>query len=354
MRTIKFILIFVQLSLTQVWAQNESRLTYFNLSIQAEEEDLKANSFVSAYFTPLNLISINSYSGTDQGLVTLAKIIKSLASSKQSDYSDYSYKKDTTIISSYSFYSTFVSHSTNPEVYGRVSLGIFNIYYVKLEDGFPLMAFSFRNQNGNYLNNPEILELPATIALTDAINKSFLYPKIFKPQNKLNSVSNYTIVRFDTINNEFCEGFEFFLNISNVSFNTIDSRDTASVFDKRFKTVLEFYRLTLTYLSEGNIDKYYQSLSIESKQRIYSTLNESGDIGLNYYKKYKSSFSQVFKIIDLGDVKLLLVANPLFKKVKAAQYVYIRTGAELKWINENQEFYFEDLLRTEKFIKVLY
>ncbi len=56
----------------------------------------------------------------------------------------------------------------------------------------------------------------------------------------------------------------------------------------------------------------------------------------------------------MGKVKILLVSNPEHKMVKTISTVYmLEDDGEVKWINENMVFYFDELLRTKAFQDVL-
>ena len=337
----------------QGWPQPKKSPSFFNLAIQAEEEDMPGTAYMSVDYTSLGMISMRNYQGSDEQLTTLAKMITELSKQNESAYYKLSNPKDTTLAGSYSFYSTFLPHADNPKVVCKVKLGDYSIFYLKLEEGFPLMTFCLKKVNGRWLNTPFIMEHPAVIAMTDAINKSYLYPSKFKATSKL-PVPKNTKIRFDSVFGDPNFGLNFYMNIYKVSYNTKNKNDSTNSYNNALKPCLDFYANALGLLDQGKLDSYYLTLSPGSKDRIRKTLNESDNNGLEYFKAFKSSFSKVVYVIDLGEVKLLLAQNPFFGGKKFYQKIYIRMQPKPNWINEQSEFYLDDLLRLPAFKSLLF
>lgn len=335
------------------FAQNVSAI-YIPLSAYLEEEDVKTSAYVQTQFAKYeNPISLKPYTGSDNSLKKLSDVLYSLAVVNDKSYTLLSDAEDTTILGSFQFYSYFLPHSEIPKVYGKSNLGDFTIYYVELEPDYPLMAFCLRNKDGKLINHPHILEHPATIALVDAVNSMYMLPELHVPSKQPSNEKQIT-VSFDTLFGYPISGLSYHFTIADVTFNTNDVNDTANVFDAEYKSSLNFYRSTITSLKQGSLETYYANISPESKFRIDQTLAESGNDGKAYFTRYKSSFTDVFKVVDLGNIHLLLARNPTFINYPASETIYISNGEETRWYNENMEFYLDDLLRTNEFKSVLY
>ncbi len=336
-------------------AQVSDGLSYFNLSMLNENDDMPSQAFVSVNFHKTSVINLESYSGNDADITKLSLLIKDILSDNKNGYLNASEPSDTTVGNSFEFYKLFVSHSKKPKLFYTTEFGMYKLFYVELEQGIPLIVFCFEKTQNGLKNNPIITEHPGVAALIDAVNKTYLLPGKFKVQKNI-PVKN-TVIKFDSVYDHPSNGLSFYFDLQKVKFDINDEKDSTNVFDKKQEKVLNFYRTVIKKLKTGGMPGYYSNLSAESKQRLEESfkLANNSEEGLNYYKKFISSYSYVFSILDLGEIKLLYANNSNNNKNIVVRKVYILEGNKgMKIINENSEFYFDELLRTNEFRKVIF
>lgn len=334
-------------------AQSKSNLTYFSMPVQVEDDDVPSVAYLSVFYRIHKSVSLLTYTGDDPNIQFLSRLIISLQNKQQSDYLKLSLKKDTSLQGSYEFYSTFIPNSKNPVLLCEAEVGIYKIFYVRLEENYPLMAFCIRNQGAELLNNPVILEHPAIVALNDAINKAYLYPSLFKRGAKQPPNTNISI-HYDSLWEDPAKPLTFYMKVEPLHYNSKNSIDSQNYYAAIYKPYLDFYSNTLNQLNAGDMDTYLNSLSLPSRERLSGALKESGEYGKNYYIRYKNSFNIVKRIIDLGQVKLLLAENPEYTSKMYMKKIYILGGKEMKIVNENFEFYFDDLIRLPEFRNAIF
>lgn len=347
----KYFLLFIcQLSFLSAFCQ---ATTYFKLPVYVEENAFASAAYVSAIYNVMaKKISLKNYSGNDAGITHLSAIIKSISDNDLSVYKKASVKSDTTVEEGFGFYRIFISRSKDPKLYSVAQAGNYSFYYVELEQDIPLMVFSIEKKGNVYLNHPEILDRPVATALTTAISLSYLSPKEFKPLTV--KPDGNMVIAMDSIMEE--SGINFIMDTVHTYFNTLDINDTANFYDARYKKVLEHYRQTLALLAQKDLKGYYSMFSDESKNRIIKSfeMSKNTDEAIQYYVKFKTSYTLVSNIIDVGKIKILVVSNPAHQIVKSFFIVYMfDDGKEIKWVNENMMFYLDDLFRIRQFQDVL-
>jgi hypothetical protein len=338
-----------------VVAQERKGINYFNLAIEAEAEEIPADAFVSSDFSIYNSLSLKDYKGQDMETSFLSNLVKYILTDDKKRYMDISDKSDTSTAESFEFYKAVITHADNPKLMYKTEAGNKKLFYLQEAGKGFLIVFCLEAKAGKLINHPGILDQPAIYALIRSVNKYEVSPKDFMPKNSI--ASKYKIIQMDSSDNKSKKGLAFYFSIEKIIFNIEDEKDTASVYPPKYKPVLDFYRQVINVLKSGDLQKYYSYLSNGSRQRIEETFKNSGGVtekNLSFYKKTMSYYNSVFEIIDLGEMKLLRVANNRATKLKGSAYIYVReTGKSIKVYNLQKEFYLDDLLRTSEFEKIL-
>lgn len=334
-------------------AQGEMKLTYFPLPVMNETDAVRSEAYVSTDFREMGAIALKSYAGNDPEVAMLAKMISDFYEENKSAYMKMSDKRDTTLENSYGFYQMFVSHSPAPVLHYQVKAGDYSIFFVHLQRGFPLMTFALRNKGGELVNNPAVLQHPAIAAMADAVNKSFLDPARFKAVTQIAGKS--LNVSFDSSFGGGGHQLRFYFDYRSVSYDVNKPDDSTTVYGAQDKGVLEFYAQTLKVLKAGQHEVYLSQLSADSRRRIQESFKLSGinERSMSDFRKYKTSASKVTGILDLGAVDLLFAEQPSSSRRRRQTVYIIEYKGQYQWINENFEFYLDDLMRTTEFRKAL-
>ena len=339
------------LTMVCVAQTGNEKLTYFNLSVLIEEDEVPSGIFVSVKYEDGGMVMLKGYNGNDAATAKVSEILGYTMSNNFNGYKNVSKSSDSTIENSYQFYNVFTSHSANPRLFGKAIIGKYVLLYVELEEGIPLVVFLLEQNGNSYINYPLMSEHPAITALTDAVNKTYLYPDLFKLQKDI--PARKITVSFDSSLQLRNSGFAFYLDVDQVIFNTADNKDTSNVYPGKYKEALGHYRKMLGLLASENIAAFYTGLSPKSATRLDNSFKMSGGAkgnALRFFKNDKTAYSSVMSVADLGSTKLLFVTSPKHQKVKTIRRVYIApVEDEIKWANENMEFYLDDLWRTNEF-----
>ncbi len=328
---------------------------FFKLPVDVEDDAYASSMYAVADYTKTaGQTSLKNYSGNDADIRVLSKIIDAVNNEKRGDYNMLSDPADTTAEGSFDFYRIFLPRSKDPRLHSTVRVGNRTLYFVKLDVAIPPIVFCLVNKNGNYLNNPLFLDQKVTTAITTGVVMNYVMPEEFNITKDM-PASNL-VVYYDSVMGVATASTRFMLDTAHVYFNLQDVADTANYFDPKYKAILEHYRKTLKLLDEENLEGYFNMFSAESSERLKKSFAMSKDKAeaLSYYKKYKNSYSIVTGILDLDKVQILLVTNSDEYQIKKVQTVYmLQEDKQVKWINENKEFYLDELLRTEEFQNVL-
>jgi hypothetical protein len=334
------------------FGQTNENITYFNMSVLNESNELPSGIYVSAVYKLMDKLPIKSYKGSDPAILRLAEVVNYATDNNKNSYVRVSKKNDTTVENSLMFYNLFMSHSPDPKLYATATIGRYMLLYVEVHEKSNLVVFAFEKNQGTYLNYPFFSEHPAVTALSDAVIKTYMRPDLFSAEKSIPGKN--TVISFDSSMQQANTGFAFYLDIDSVKFDAHDQNDTANQYDKKYKPVLSHYRNTLKALQDENISKYYMAFTEQSKARIVQSFRMSGGAkgdALKYYKRDKTGYSNVSSIVDMGNTKLLLTTNTAYK-TGMRRRVYIATVEnELKWVNEHMEFYMDELFRTPEFVK---
>ena len=338
-------------------AQKDTTLTFFALPLLEGENYSPGNIYVSVHYSPLFSKPIESIKD-DWRIDKLKTILSALKSSKKELYILNSNKYDTTIEESYKFYNVFVPHANEFSLFCSIEIGDYHIYFVHLQDGFPLMTFCLKDAGSNSMNSPSILNNPLITALADAINKTYKYPKEFNILKKIPHKN--TKITIDSIFGNNQKDISFYFDIYNVSFNCNEVNDSTNTYPQTMIPYLNFYKKSLELIRHENLDEYLSLFSEESKTRISASIKKANLKEIRFYKDYKASFNKIIKVIDLGNQKLLYVTKNINPKgrPRVFQKIYLKedykNNNKISIINENNEFYLDDLLKVPLFYNQIF
>jgi hypothetical protein len=334
-------------------SQGQPNLSFFKLPVLEDSVYKPGEAYVSCNFQSFNRLSIKNYTGHDEEIHALSVLLKFISSGGQTGYMAASDNTDSTLINSFNFYNFFVPHSKNPSLICRIGIGNYKIFFVRLEDGFPLITFCLLQKGNSLLNHPSILQHPAITALTQAINTAYRENSRFKPLTRIPQKN--TRIYFDTAFNDYSRSFAFYFDMAKPNVYCNSLYDSMQPVIPASTAVIGFYCRQLKNLSSRSVDKYLANLSERSKIDVKASIKNISQDGMDYFIKFNSSDSLVSRIIDLGQIKLLLAKNPKNEQQKHFHTVYIISSNKgMKQMNVNHGFYFDDLLLTKEFENVLY
>ena len=341
-------LVFFLILVISCFAQ-ETNHSYLFLPINNEGVELKSNALVKVkLFVFPEHLRLKEYDGKDKEIKTLSKTISFLSDGNREGFLNICDTQDTSVVEAYNFYSIFLPRSENPKVSARLDLGEFKIYFVNLQEGFPLMTFCLRSTRGKVLNHPLIMDHPSVVSIINAINKHHASPDEYVIL-KSPKIDNFSVVRYDTIYGRGIEPLEFYFDISKVIFRTEVAYDSSNVFETKYDKILHTYKKIIMEFEEGLFDSYFNILSKESRDRIGKNLVNASSENRAHFTHYKSSFNKVVRIIDLGETKILLTQNSTMYDTRDVLPIYFRDNNQINWINEQFMFYLDDLMETEEF-----
>jgi len=333
-------------------AQTTPGLTYFHLPVTAEKEYLPVDAFVAIRYFGTDSAKLKNYTGTNKEITMLSSIFSYIYSDNKAAFMKASDKADTMAKGVFEFYKYFVSHSKDPTLLYQAQVGIYNVFFVRLELGYPLMTFCLENNAGHLLNNPQVLQHPAVVALTEAVNKMYLFPGKFQPQNTIPAANK--VISFDSAFKDPAKGLAFYCNIERIKYNISDTADTANHYNAAYTPALNFYRQTIAALVAGNMEKYYSMLATDISVALKKSFKMTGSEkeSIEHYKQYESYQRNVNGILNMGDIKIIFVADTSGSNLNAAQKNYLlQTNNKMEWLNS--EYYLDVLLATKEFKRVL-
>ena len=343
-------IILLYLATITIWhpalGQQSSSLSFFRLPVLADSTYLPGDAYVSCRYYALKKIPLKNYKGSDPAIAKLSLIIKHTGLNEKTAYLNLSDNSDTTVSNSFEFYNFFTSKSASPQLISKIETGIYTVFFVLLEEGFPLMTFCVLRQGNTFLNHTALLYHPAIAAIAAAVNHSYSFPAEAAPVSSIpakNSKIGFGIPG-DPENS-----IAFYFDLVPIH-ASCDSMITGTLPAER-----ALYCHALASLKSGDFENYYKALSESGRQSVKESLEGLPQKDIEAYQRYKSSYSFLNNAIDLGPLKLLLVSDPRNDDPTAYRSIYLGKDGKgaIKWMNENHEFYLDDLLRTPEFRSVL-
>lgn len=329
-----------------------TQTSYYRMPVLVEDKYQPSELFVSCP----KLISVNqslkNYSGNDSGIIKIKELINEVRNVDSNSFKNNSVKDDTLVMMCFSIYSLFIPKVDDPILVSYAIFGNYRLYFVKLRTGFPLISISLLKNASGYWNNPIFAQHPAVIALTLSVNHN--NNDLVNYSEVDLDTSGYRRISFDTIMNHSLNGtLAIYMNLQKVNFLTTDTKDSANVFPANLKNVLNYYRNSLTTLKNGTPASYFNLMTDQSKARMVESIQKSTTDGIAYYKDYITQYVHVAYVINCGKVKFLLSDFRPTIKTNLYHTTEIIEDVKTQIVNENNHYYFNDILNTKEVLDAL-
>ena len=227
----------------------------------------------------------------------------------------------------------------------RFDVGYLRTFYIKTEEGYPLLAIGLYKINGQWKNAPSYVNDPLMQAVSELANHYYAMPDQYPLSNLRPNVN--TQIQYDSLftNPEVINPVSFNFNSYKVNYDA----ETGLILpadDEALAGMLSFYKK----FKNNDTASYFGAFTLSSRARAYESLNGITKKDFEYYKKLKLSFNRVGYILALGKVNILFFRNSATTPENGnivKTYVFNQDGFAIS--NEFMEFYLDDLMKQPKF-----